>query len=69
MAQELRGGSDNRRPDDDPLSTATSFPIDRDLVARQAYKRYRLRGGEDGRDLEDWFEAERELIAAQIEEE
>jgi hypothetical protein len=38
-------------------------------VARQAYKRYRLRGGEDGRDLEDWFEAERELIAAQIEEE
>ena len=69
MAQELRSGSDNRRPDDDTFPTATSSQIDPALVARQAYERYRMRGGEDGRDLEDWFEAERELIAAQIEEE
>ena len=67
MAHELRSG-DNRGPDDDPLSTATSFPIDSDQVARRAYERYRRRGGDDGRDQEDWFEAERELIAAQLEE-
>jgi hypothetical protein len=68
MADELRSGGDTRLPDDDTFSTATSFPIDQDLVARRAYERYRLRGGEHGRDQEDWFEAERELIAAQLEE-
>lgn len=32
-----------------------------DQVARRAYERYEARGREDGRDMEDWFEAEREL--------
>jgi hypothetical protein len=30
-------------------------------VARRAYERFLARGGEHGRDQEDWFEAEREL--------
>ena len=30
-------------------------------IARRAYQLYEERGGEHGRDLEDWFEAEREL--------
>jgi hypothetical protein len=29
--------------------------------AAAAYERYEARGREDGRDMEDWFEAEREL--------
>ncbi len=33
---------------------------DRDRIQRRAYERYRERGGEDGRDQEDWYEAERE---------
>ena len=48
--------------------TVTSFSIDPDPVARRAYDRYRVRGANHGRDQEDWFEAERELIAAQLEE-
>lgn len=32
-----------------------------DQVARRAYERYEARGRGDGRDMEDWFEAEREL--------
>ena len=36
MAQELRSGGDNRRPDDDTFPTATSSQIDPALVARQA---------------------------------
>jgi hypothetical protein len=32
-----------------------------DLTARRAYERFQIRGGEHGRDQEDWFEAEREL--------
>jgi hypothetical protein len=30
-------------------------------IARRAYERFQERGGEHGRDQEDWFEAEREL--------
>ena len=34
---------------------------DPDRVAQRAYERYEARGREEGRDQEDWFEAEREL--------
>ena len=30
-------------------------------VARRAYQRFEERGGEHGRDMEDWLKAEREL--------
>lgn len=30
-------------------------------VAQRAYERYEARGREDGHDLADWYEAEREL--------
>jgi len=33
-------------------------------VARRAYDLYLARGREDGRDVEDWLQAERELLAA-----
>jgi HSP20 family protein len=32
-------------------------------VARRAYEFFESRGREDGRDLEDWFRAERELLS------
>jgi hypothetical protein len=32
-----------------------------DLITRRAYERFQMRGGEHGRDQEDWLEAEREL--------
>jgi hypothetical protein len=32
-----------------------------DRIAQRAYERYETRGREDGHDMEDWFEAEREL--------
>jgi hypothetical protein len=31
-------------------------------VARRAYQRFEERGGEHGRDIDDWLEAERELM-------
>ena len=34
---------------------------DQDRIAQRAYERYEARGREEGRDQEDWFEAEREL--------
>jgi len=32
-----------------------------DEIAQAAYQRYLSRGGSDGRDFDDWIEAEREL--------
>jgi len=32
-----------------------------DEIARRAYQLYEARGGEHGRNVDDWFEAEREL--------
>jgi len=34
---------------------------DPERVAHRAYQRYQSRGGEHGRDQDDWFEAERDL--------
>jgi hypothetical protein len=34
-------------------------------VAERAYELYLSRGGEDGRDMDDWFVAEQELIRSQ----
>jgi len=33
-------------------------------IAARAFERYEGRGGEDGRDMEDWLEAEREIDRA-----
>ena len=46
------GDNDSRRD-----SAAPS----REEVAQRAYDLYRARGGEDGHDMDDWLEAEREL--------
>ena len=45
-----------------PKSNDTATPND-DAIARRAYELYEARGGEPGRDLEDWLKAERELEA------
>ncbi|MET0516566.1 MAG: DUF2934 domain-containing protein [Nitrospiraceae bacterium] len=33
-------------------------------ISRRAYELYQQRGQQEGRDLEDWLEAERQLVAA-----
>ena len=42
-------------------STAATAQPSYDDIAQAAYQRYLSRGGQDGRDFEDWIEAEREL--------
>jgi hypothetical protein len=44
--------------------TASRRPADAssaDRIAQRAYERYEARGREDGHDMEDWLEAEREI--------
>jgi hypothetical protein len=38
--------------------------VDTERIARRAYERFEERGREHGRDLEDWLEAERELLGS-----
>lgn len=42
--------------------------IPRDEIERRAYARFVERGGVHGADLDDWLEAERELLATQTSE-
>ncbi len=37
-----------------------------EAIARRAYELYLERGGEHGRDLEDWVKAEKELAGEQV---
>jgi hypothetical protein len=41
--------------------TGGDAPPSRDAIARLAYQLYNMRGRQDGRDVEDWLMAEREL--------
>ena len=68
MADKTRRGEETRLPEHDRPEASTSSPLDPSLIAQRAYERYQQRGGEHGRDQQDWFEAERELIAAQFEQ-
>ena len=43
------------------VSAASSYQPTYDDIAREAYQRYLSRGGGDGRDFDDWIEAERAL--------
>jgi len=43
-----------------------SLPMEAEIAAR-AYELYRLRGGQDGADLDDWLTAEKELRANRTE--
>lgn len=36
----------------------------REMISTRAYEIYLNRGGEHGRDLEDWLQAEKEVIAS-----
>jgi len=42
-------------------SNAGAYDPTYDEIAEAAYQRYLQRGGGDGRDFDDWLEAEREL--------
>ena len=39
---------------------------DSDRIARRAYERFEERGGEHGKDQEDWFAAEEEVRETQV---
>ena len=69
MADEMGRDRDQRLLAEGTASRDASSRIDPEAIAQRAHERYERRGREHGRDQEDWLEAERELIAARLEEE
>ncbi len=51
-----------RPPQATPGSEASSRTLTYEQIAVRAYEIYLARGGEPGRDQDDWYQAERELI-------
>ncbi|HET7617650.1 MAG TPA: DUF2934 domain-containing protein [Vicinamibacterales bacterium] len=49
----------------DEMTAAERPIVDPDRIAARAYELYLARGGMDGLDQDDWFQAERELQARQ----
>ena len=63
-----RPGSDRRRKKTfDPVASGGLTPLPDDLhaaIARKAFELYEQRGKADGFDLDDWLQAEREVLAS-----
>jgi hypothetical protein len=56
------GSSNSPKPARRSKGNGAAEPFnDPDAIARRAYEIYQRRGGNDGADLDDWLEAEREL--------
>jgi hypothetical protein len=51
----------NMPPVDAAVTTAAQTAVSEDQIARRAYELYCARGREDGYDLDDWLQAERDL--------
>ena len=72
----------NRKLDTQPVATLASVPLvsgqisnqvdgfarepSHDDIARRAYQLYEARGGEPGRDWEDWLQAEEQLRVTRV---
>lgn len=67
MPSEVRRRSDSGAPssNDAPTTTNRSMISDDEAVRSRAYEKYEERGREQGHDLDDWLEAERELHETQ----
>ena len=50
--------------EDAPVEAPASANVEPKRIAERAYQLYMSRGCEEGRDLEDWLKAERELTAS-----
>ena len=66
MAQGRRRRSTVSNPlESDQVREQSAPRLDEDTIRQHAYDRYRERGYEDGRDLDDWLEAERAMLGSE----
>jgi len=63
MMAQKDGTTRDLDPRREPLRSAESREPRIERIARRAHELYEARGGTDGRALEDWLQAEREIDA------
>jgi hypothetical protein len=56
-----RSRTDDTAPAKDVRDNPRAAAVEHSAIARRAYELYERRGGEHGRDLDDWLHAEDEL--------
>ncbi len=57
----------NTNPTRKPPATVANDPEELERqICQRAYQLYQERGGEDGRDLDDWLRAEAEITGEQV---
>ena len=64
MAKTARAKPDRRKTPPAPTVPAPAPGISEEAIARRAFEYYCARGHEHGQDLQDWLEAERELLTS-----
>jgi hypothetical protein len=62
MPQERRSRTNVNDTVERNTADDVAQPVDEEKIQQRAYERYRERGSQDGRDVEDWLEDERELL-------
>jgi hypothetical protein len=66
MAKTARAKTDRRKtPPPPPIAAAAAPAVSEDAIARRAFEHYCARGNGHGQDLEDWYQAERELLTSE----
>jgi hypothetical protein len=50
------------QPSEQPIPAQAPGQATHDEIAQRAYQLYLLRGGAEGHDLEDWLQAEQEIV-------
>ena len=59
--RKSRGPQESRRRAQSPPIVARDPTVSEEAIAARAFEYYCSRGGEHGRDMDDWLAAEREL--------
>ncbi len=51
-----------RKPEENSFSDVGSQELTEEIIQMRAYQLFEQRGGEHGHDLDDWFQAEAEVL-------
>ncbi len=62
MVRSTRHPSPIRRPIEGPSAEMIPQVVPHEEIARRAYQLFVERGGAHGHDVDDWFQAEREIL-------
>ena len=66
LKPKIRDGNETAEPEAEARSQDVLLDLSREEIRRRAYEIYLGRGEEPGTEIEDWLQAERELMGDQL---